>query len=159
MPAPWPCSACGAPGVKNLGRRGYCIRHLCAFVAKLPLKTFGGVGVGVPTPSDAELLACNLCSATWYGPALEHCPWCERAVETMLDDHRKRLLHPDWAESQGDRYDELSPVDKAVWDRTRGISRGAGSVEAWTKRLLEAVDADIITVDEARQALERARRE
>lgn len=163
MPIPWPCSACGAPGVKNLARRGYCIRHLTAFVNKLPLRTFDGIGVGVPiSPADPvgdHPLRCNLCGAGWWGRPMARCHWCTSAVETMLEDQRRRLLHPDWAEDQGDRYDELSPADRLVWDRTRSISRGSGSVEAWTKRLLEAVDAGIVTRDEADAALRRVLRE
>jgi hypothetical protein len=98
--------------------------------------------------------ACQ-CGATWIGGADDPCWWCAQAERRQLDDQRRRLLWPEWMASQGPRYDELAPVDRAVWDRTRGILRGADSVKAWTHRLIDAVDAGIVTEAEARAALNR----
>jgi hypothetical protein len=98
------------------------------------------------------------CGAGWIGLADDPCWWCAQAERRQLEDQRRRLLWPDWMADQGARYDDLSPVDKAVWDRTRGITRGEDSVKAWTGRLLDSVAAGIITDAEARAALDRAER-
>jgi hypothetical protein len=103
----------------------------------------------------AHLSTCGWCGATWDLDEGYTCRWCVEALEAMQADQRRRLLWPDWASDPGDRYDELTAVDRAVWDRTRGITRGEGSVAAWTTRLMTAADAGIVTRDEATAALDR----
>jgi hypothetical protein len=103
----------------------------------------------------AHLSTCQWCGATWDLDEGYGCRWCAEALERMREDQRRRLLWPDWAESPSERYDELSAVDRAVWDRTRGIHRGEGSVDAHCKHLLDAEAAGIVTTDEARAALDR----
>lgn len=98
------------------------------------------------------------CGGSWVGPVDEACWWCARSSALQLEHYRRDLLWPDWMIPQGPAYDSLTDVDRAVWDQTRGIVRGADSVKAWTRRLLEAVDADVITATEARAALSRARK-
>jgi hypothetical protein len=56
------------------------------------------------------------------------------------------------------RYDALDDAGKAVWDRTRGQSRGADSIAAWVGRLERAVETELITEHEARRAIERVTR-
>ena len=46
-------------------------------------------------------------------------------------------------------------IDKAVWDRTRGQTRGTDSVETWVRRLGRAVQAGLITRAEAERAVDR----
>ena len=43
-----------------------------------------------------------------------------------------------------------------MWDRTRGQTRGADSLSTYHERLVRAVEAGLITADEARQAWQRA---
>jgi hypothetical protein len=74
----------------------------------------------------------------------------------MREDQRRRLLYPDWADQPGERYDELSAVDRAVWDRTRGITRGEAATQAWHRRLAEHVALGTITSAEAIAATIRA---
>lgn len=101
--------------------------------------------------------ACR-CGASWIGGADDSCWWCAQALKRQLADQRKDLLWPAWMVGQGPRYDELAPIDRRVWDATRGIVRGADSVRSWARRLAEAVTAEVITEDEARAALTRAKR-
>jgi hypothetical protein len=67
------------------------------------------------------------------------------------------LLDPPWLQSDAGsmRYDELSEIDKAVWDRTRGQIRGTDSVVAWVARLRRGVDAELITQNEAEAAMRK----
>ena len=44
----WPCHRCGAPGVKNLGARGWCGRHLAGLYARFDPAVFRLNGVGLP---------------------------------------------------------------------------------------------------------------
>lgn len=160
MTDPWPCR-CGAAGVRNLGTRGMCAVCLSDFYRRLPVEAFRGLGVGVAVSGVGELgdndLVCVLCAASWCGRVGDRCPWCRQAVARQFADERQRLLWPVWAESGGATYDSLSPIDRQVWDATRGITRGSDSLAAWARRLRDAVHAGVVTVDEARAALRRAR--
>jgi hypothetical protein len=70
---------------------------------------------------------------------------------------RRELLDPPHLRSDAGnpRYDALSDVQKAVWDRTRGQTRGTDSVAWWVARLERAVDVGLITRDEAEQAMRK----
>lgn len=106
---------------------------------------------------DLYDLECTVCKAGWVGKEGD-CAWCAAELERLRADQRRMLLWPDWlAVDHGPRYDELSAVDKAVWDRTRGQVPGHDSIPAWVERLARAVKADLITEDEARGAIERTR--
>jgi hypothetical protein len=85
------------------------------------------------------------------------CSWCTDRLERMRADRRRMLLDPPWLRSDAGnpRYDELSEDNKAVWDRTRGQTRGADSLKAWAERLARAVKVELITEDEARRAVDR----
>jgi hypothetical protein len=80
------------------------------------------------------------------------------ARQMALD--RRLLLDPPWlhTDAGSPRYDALSDVDKAVWDRTRGQTRGEGSLESWAGRLGRAVEAGWIDDQEAHHALIRVRK-
>lgn len=118
---------------------------------------------GLPRPDHGpgfHTRLCTTCGAGWVGhvdDGPEWCPWCEEAAARQVADQRRLLLAPPWLRSDGGsvRYDDLSEVDRAVWDRTRGQSRGEHSVEAWTDRLVRAVEAGLISEDEARRATRR----
>jgi len=101
---------------------------------------------------------CVDCGAGWVGLPDDPCAWCADRLALDLADQRHRLLWPDWMLEQEPRYDQLDELDQAVWDRTRGIRRGAASIEAWARRLAEAVAAGIVTAAEARAAAGRADR-
>lgn len=103
---------------------------------------------------------CATCGAGWVGHVRDGdwCPWCEAAQRRQVaDEQRLLLLDPPWLRSDAGspRYEQLSDDDKAVWDRTRGQVRGAGSMETWVRRLHRAVEAGLISEAEARRALDR----
>ena len=111
-----------------------------------------GLGVGVIAGHrEPDLgphiwqLACSVCQATWSGRNGDPCPWCVAAAERQRLEQRRLLLYPDWLHEDGPRYDDLSDVDTAVWDRTRCQVRGAGSIEAWAERLARSVQSELIT--------------
>jgi hypothetical protein len=54
-----------------------------------------------------------------------------------------------------ERYDALSDADRAVWDRTRGQTRGSESVVMWAARLGRAVAAGLITTHEMNAAIRK----
>jgi len=115
---------------------------------------------GVPRPDHGPDMIQRLCrcGAGWVGRAGDDCPWCVAAAERDVAELRRRLLWPAWMVEQGPRYDELDEVDRAVWDRTRGIRRGEASERGWAERLADAVNARILTPGEADAALARAER-
>jgi hypothetical protein len=102
-------------------------------------------------------VACDVCEATWVGRPGDACSWCQRAEERQREDQRRLLLDPPWLHSDcgNVRYDELSAVDRAVWDRTRGQTRGADSIKAWHGRLVRGVESRLISEHEARTAWHR----
>jgi hypothetical protein len=103
---------------------------------------------------------CAVCKATWTGLYVddaEWCWWCERRDERQLADQRRMLLWPEMPE-RGPRYDALDAVGQAVWDRTRGQTRGDGSMVMWAGRLRRAVEAGWIEEREADAAMRRVTR-
>lgn len=118
---------------------------------------------GVPRPDhgpDMVERVCADCSASWVGRVDDGCGWCERREERLRADTRAMLLNPPSLRSDAGhpRYDALDDVGKAVWDRTRGQTRGADSIAAWLSRLVRAVEAELITEADARRAIERVTR-
>jgi len=105
---------------------------------------------------------CATCSASWVGHERDGdwCPWCEAEIERRRALDRSLLLDPPWLRSSvgTERYDALSDVDKAIWDRTRGQARGRDSLVSWAARLGRAVDTELISEDEAERALRRLTR-
>jgi hypothetical protein len=106
-------------------------------------------------------LECDVCQATWTGPIGEPCEYCHLWHQRALETQRQQLLYPDHLQtSAGDpRYDNLScDESRQVWDATRGQRRGADSIVAWTRRLADAVQAELITPRQAEQAMRRITR-
>lgn len=116
---------------------------------------------GVPCPDLGEGVVhrvCRDCGGSWCGEPEGACPWCVDADERQRLEQRRRLLFPDFLHEESPRYDDLGELDRAAWDRTRGIERGEGSRRAWGERLARAVESGLITDTEARAAIERSRR-
>jgi hypothetical protein len=103
-------------------------------------------------------LTCDTCGATWCGETGDPCQWCQESLQRLLEDQRTTLLWPPWLHNgNGPRYDELSDVDRQVWDRTRGVS-SQGSVTTWIDRLGRAVTSGLVTQTEATAAIRRQQR-
>jgi hypothetical protein len=114
---------------------------------------------GVPRPDHGPGMtqrACR-CGAGWVGLPDDPCGWCADALERQVADERRMLLDPPSLHSDNGhpRYDELDELDRAVWDRTRGQTRGTESVKTWLERLARAVRAGLITRAEACAAVDR----
>lgn len=120
---------------------------------------------GIPRPDHGagwQERVCQHCQAGWIGHQTDGpdwCPWCERRQELEAEMRRRELLNPPWLHTDrgNARYDTLTDVDKAVWDRTRGQTRNADSVASWVALLARAVADGVITADEARTAAKRVR--
>jgi hypothetical protein len=100
---------------------------------------------------------CAACSAGWVGYVDDGCGWCERRECQQRALERDLLLDPPWLRTSAGHptYDALDDVGKAVWDRTRGQTRGHDSVVIWVARLARAVDVGVITQAEAERAIRR----
>ena len=139
---PWPCSTCGAPGVKNLGTSGHCSQHLADLYRSFDPAVFKVNGIGLQSgvmrpdfgPTAAEL-ECVACDATWTGPIGERCPYCDRHRELLLRYQAELVLTPPEIEPDAGRYDS--------------------AMAAWARQLAHAVTAEIVTEQDARRALER----
>lgn len=95
------------------------------------------------------------CGASWMGYSWERCDWCAHRRQVRVQQYRGELLHPSWLQTQGPKYWELSPVDKRIWNRTRGIGGTTDVVEQWAWDLEQAVADGIITLDEAKRVLSK----
>jgi uncharacterized Zn finger protein (UPF0148 family) len=118
---------------------------------------------GTPRPDHGDgwrERVCSRCSASWVGHTTDGptwCPWCERRAELEQEMERRDLLDPPHLRSDAgsQRYEALDDVDRAIWDRTRGQTRGTDSVAWWAHRLGRAVADGFITQDEADRALRK----
>jgi hypothetical protein len=134
----WPCSTCGAPGVKNLGTAGYCRNHLDALYRTFDPAVFHLRGVGLLAgavrpdygPGYGDL-ACVACGATWTGVIGEPCWWCETMRAAMLKHQAELVLRPP----------DIDPTDK----------RYNETMTAWADRMVRACRAGIITRDEGQR--------
>jgi hypothetical protein len=138
----WPCSTCGAPGVKNLAAHGYCSEHFADVLRSFDSAVFLAHGIGLQTgvlrpdwgPTFAEL-TCVACDASWVGQIGEACGWCARNRELIV------------------RYQAditTTPPDVDRDDRNYGRR-----MRAWAERLARAVDAGVITEADADRAWKR----
>lgn len=137
---PWPCTTCGAPGVRNVGTDGHCAEHLAALVAKFDAAHFGPIGYGLPHVTDlgTECVRCVRCEATWDGHVFQSCHYCSVDLESMRRHQADMVLEaPD-----------VDPDDITYQSR----------MSAWAKRLRNAVDAELITEQDAVRAMDRASR-
>src|SRR4030095_15244710 len=97
--------------------------------------------------SDLTLQHCR-CGATWMGYRWEACNWCVKRDLINLQVYRQKLLQPEWMHNQGPKYQQLSDVDKRIWNETRGIKPVADVEKDWMNHLNEAEQAGHITADE-----------
>ncbi|MEI6404083.1 MAG: hypothetical protein WCP59_18060 [Actinomycetota bacterium] len=130
----WPCDRCGAPGVRNVGTRGYCWSHSGELFARFT--TFTGMpGIGLPTGvADAPgvgRVRCSACEATWIGAPGESCDWCRRHVERLQRHEAEMVLTPP------DGPDEAAMV-------------------SWAQRMHTAVSVGLVTIEQARHAYDKA---
>jgi hypothetical protein len=137
----WPCSECGAPGIRNLGARGYCMAHLTEvwrLIRPEVWLTEGG-GHGLPElmrPDHGEgfaELTCSCCGASWVGAAFARCPWCVALLERMRESSAAAVMTPP------------DPDDLHYEERMR----------AWAERLARAVDAGVVRRERAVAAWRR----
>ena len=137
--APWPCSHCGNPGVRNLGAKGYCGEHLARLLRTFQDHIWQANGVGLPVgqvrPEFGPLMAdleCIACDATWVGVPGDPCAYCRIHRNLLVQSQRDRILR---APSPAD--DDPLPLDQRMF--------------AWGERLKRAVEAGLVTRDEAQR--------
>jgi hypothetical protein len=133
----WPCSECGAAGVLNLGTSGHCTTHASELLRTFDPSSFQMRGrwvqVGCSRPDHGPSFAeceCPCCGATAVALVGSPCAYCELSLERMARWQADKLLTP-----PDDHRPEI--------------------LKAWAKRLAVAVQAEIITADEARSAWHR----
>lgn len=134
----WPCTRCGAAGVRNVSNRGYCGTHLSELLAGFSPSSWDANGIGVIAGAaapdlgpDVYRLRCPACDATWYGIPGARCAYCRRHREHLAAAARAQVLAPP------------EPVDGVPYDVT---------LTAWGERLRNAVEARIVTRHEAERA-------
>ena len=140
--APSPCSTCGAPGFRNVFAFGYCASHLSELYRSFSAEVWAMRGVGVQAgprrpdrgPEYVEL-ECVACGAGWVGALFERCGWCAQALERMQNWQAQLALTPP----------DVDPDDRSLAER----------MDAWAQRMATAVQAEIITEDQARAAWNR----
>lgn len=142
MTAPWPCSTCFAPGVRNVFTRGYCARHLAELYRTFSPAVWTLRGAGVQAgprrpdhgPEYVEL-ECVACAASWVGTLLAPCPWCAEALTRMQSWQAQNVL----------RVPDVDADDRTYPAR----------MSAWATRMATAVEAGLITAAQARAAWDR----
>lgn len=98
---------------------------------------------------------CSVCNATWVGPIGDWCEWCHQRWVNDQENRKRKLLFPEWLE-WGKRYWECSPIDRRVWEQTRGFHRDF--LVNWERSIMQAIANDQVTGLEAAQALKRSER-
>lgn len=128
------CSSCIRPSIRAIGTRYYCDEHLLALFDSFTSPALAHVGFGI---LDGASVRCTSCGATWKGATGDRCGWCAQSYAIMLD-HQADIV--------------LTPPDFDVDMHDDEIER---RMVAWAERLERAVEADIVTHDEAERALRR----
>ena len=137
----WPCDICGGEGARNIGAKGYCWYHLRELVATFDtISLEEGFGIPVGGAEDVEgarlfPLQCVVCDASWLGSPFEGCWWCQQHLERLFRYQRDLVLRP---------------PENELADRAR-----ENALRAWAKRLENAVQQNVITEEEAKNALAR----
>lgn len=141
LPALWPCTSCGSPGVMNLGTHGYCSAHLRELFAGFKSSAIANAGIGLGESMATQFgqgfrwLTCVSCGAEWAERPGSRCVWCTRRVANQIA-HQRDL--------------DLTPPDVDAAD-----ARHDAAVEAWAARLRVAVEARRVSRSEATTALTR----
>lgn len=136
-----PCR-CGADSVKELGVHGYCATCYTELLTTFDPSVFEMSGMWVldgavrpdhgPRFAECRCLACGATAVEVVGHA---CAYCEHTRERMTHWQAEILLWPDMPDTDDQRYEP--------------------AMTAWGDRLGVAVDAAIITRDQARTAWDR----
>jgi hypothetical protein len=94
---------------------------------------------------------CEECHYAFLEPIRLRLESIDRAQELR----RAELLSPAWLRSDEGlpAYDRLSELSQRVWNATRGQTREPQSLEAWARALFDAITTDLITTDEAYEAI------
>ena len=132
MTTAWPCDTCGQPGHRNIGARGYCANHLAELYATFDPSHFGVIGYGLP---DGPWQRCIRCGATWDGHIGQACRWCWSEYDSLLRLSVEAVLTPPDVDHDDKRHPD--------------------ALAAWAKRLAVAVQAELITEQDARTAMKR----
>lgn len=134
-----PCSTCGAPGVLDLGTSGLCTTHASERLRSFDPAVWSMNGRWLqsgrlrpdfgPGFADCECPACGATAVALVGSA---CGYCDLARERLAGWQAALTLAPP----------EIDRDDR----------RRAGVLRGWAERLAVAVEAGIVTDDEARRA-------
>ena len=140
--APWPCSRCGTPGVRNIAASAFCGTHLTELFDTFDPSIWAANGVGLPRglerpeygPGNADL-TCVACGASWVAVPGDPCPFCGRSRELLAEHQRSLLIRPPDIDAKHQSYDTV--------------------MMAWGERLKRAVDAGVLTRTQAQAAWRR----
>ncbi len=138
----WPCSTCGAVGLRNVGTEGFCMAHLVELYRMFGPEAWASSG-GIGLPDRVRLghgvdhdLVCSACAATWVGPMFARCRWCAAVRARMVADRARDVLRPPEVE-----------YDDALFE---------ARMTGWARCLVVAVEAEIVTERAADRAWRRA---
>ncbi len=149
------CTRCAAAAVRTLGTEdlcGACAEQILAPIRARVIERDGptaittavdGSGIGRQNgplrpdyaPGWADL-ACDQCGATWVGLIGQACAWCQAAIDGYLNRRRTATLTPPAVHSDDRR-------------RPRVLA-------TWVERLDWAVEAELISVQDASNAYRKA---
>jgi hypothetical protein len=146
------CARCPAQAVRTLGMAalcGDCVERILAPIRARVLErdmlqetTHGrGRQFGIMRPEYGPLCAnlrCDQCSAGWVGNPGDPCWWCWRRYQSIVEETTALALTPP----------DVDPDDR-TYDAVMG---------AWVDRMAVAIEAGIITREEATRAYERGAR-
>jgi hypothetical protein len=144
-PGTEPCRTCAATATRTIGTGTYCDRCADELLAPIRARVIvdeSGAGVGQQTgplrPDYGDQwadLTCTTCDAEWTGPIGEPCAWCLHRAVRLVELQRRLLVHPELPEP--------------------GHRGHSAAVDAWHERLARAVQAGVITIDDADTAAGR----
>lgn len=81
-------------------------------------------------------LTCDTCGATWVGPVGEACGWCDMAEERQRQWQAEVLLSTELPDPEASNF--------------------ADAARGWGRRLKRAIDAELITTEQAQRAWQRS---
>lgn len=138
----WACSACGGPGVLNLGTRGYCSSHASELLRGFDPSVWSMNGrwveIGCSRPDHGPGYAeceCPACGATAVAVVGAPCGYCEWAVRKLSEWQADLVLAPP----------DVDPADAGY----------EAAMRAWADRIAVAVEAGIVDERSARAVWDR----
>jgi hypothetical protein len=144
------CARCPAQAVRTLGMAalcGDCVERILAPIRARVLErdmlqetTHGrGQQFGLMQPDYGPTCAdlrCDQCSATWVGNPGDPCWWCWRRYQAMVEGTAALVLAPPDVDPDDRTYPQV--------------------LIAWGERLNRAIEAGLISVEEASNAYRKA---